>query len=141
MTFESFKFSKGIFDAIQKMGYSKPSQIQQDAIPIILDGNDVLAVAQTGTGKTASFTLPLLQRLIDLPSSGKRRIRALVLAPTRELAAQVHENVRELSQFLDLKTAVIFGGVSEKQQITQLNNGVDILIATPGRLLDFYNRH
>ena len=104
------------------------------------NNSDLISLAQTGTGKTASFTLPLLQQLQKQPPSGKRRIRALDLTPTRELAAQVHDNIVELARYLNLKSTVIFGGVSEKPQISTLNKGVDILIATPGRLLDLHSR-
>ena len=140
MSFKQFNLIDDIMKAVEYQGYTTPTPIQEKAIPIVLDGNDVLAAAQTGTGKTASFTLPLLQQLQKQPPSGKRRIRALVLTPTRELAAQVHDNIVELARYLDLKSTVIFGGVSEKPQISTLNKGVDILIATPGRLLDLHSR-
>ncbi len=136
-TFKEFGFSEPILKAISTVGYNQPSPIQEQAIPIIMNNNDVLAAAQTGTGKTAAFTLPLLQKLSQSGSG----FRLLILTPTRELAAQVHENITELSQFLNLKSAVIFGGVSEKAQISKLNQGIDILVATPGRLLDFYRRN
>ncbi|CAG0904875.1 unnamed protein product [Cyprideis torosa] len=125
-----------LLKAVQEKGYDTPSPIQQKAIPVILQGKDVLASAQTGTGKTAGFTLPMLQLLSQEPARKKRPIRALVLAPTRELAAQVLENVKDYSKYLDLRAAVIFGGVNQNPQIDKLRNGVDILIATPGRLLD-----
>ncbi|MGY5355822.1 DEAD/DEAH box helicase [Wenyingzhuangia sp. IMCC45467] len=140
MTFESLGLSEAILKAINKKGYTEPSAIQQKAIPHILQGKDVLASAQTGTGKTAGFTLPLLHLLSTQNRWKRRPIRALVLTPTRELAAQVYDNVREYSEFLDIKSAVIFGGVKPKPQITTLRRGVDVLVATPGRLLDLINQ-
>ncbi|MBI1842144.1 MAG: DEAD/DEAH box helicase, partial [Verrucomicrobia bacterium] len=118
-------------------GYDRPTPIQSQVIPVILEGRDVMAGAQTGTGKTAGFTLPLLQRLGAKPATGHRRvIRALILAPTRELTAQVEESVRTYGKFLPMKTAVIYGGVGIHPQISRLREGVDIAVATPGRLLD-----
>ena len=140
INFDGFGFSNPIIRAIDASGYEQPSPIQEQAIPLILGGSDILAAAQTGTGKTAAFVLPLLEQLHLSSDSKKPNIRLLVLTPTRELAAQVHENVETLSQFLPIRSAVIFGGVSEKAQIAKLNKGVDILVATPGRLLDFFNR-
>ncbi|MEN8764709.1 MAG: DEAD/DEAH box helicase [Wenyingzhuangia sp.] len=140
MTFESLGLSEAIVKAINKKGYTKPSPIQQKAIPHILQGKDVLASAQTGTGKTAGFTLPLLHSLSTQNKWKRRPIRALVLTPTRELAAQVYDNVREYSEFLEIKSAVIFGGVKPKPQITTLRRGVDVLVATPGRLLDLISQ-
>lgn len=140
MTFESLGLSEAILKAINKKGYTEPSAIQQKAIPHILQGKDVLASAQTGTGKTAGFTLPLLHSLSTQNRWKRRPIRALVLTPTRELAAQVYDNVREYSEFLDIKSAVIFGGVKPKPQITTLRRGVDVLVATPGRLLDLISQ-
>jgi ATP-dependent RNA helicase RhlE len=121
--------------AVEKQGYTEATPIQQQAIPLVLKGGDVLAGAQTGTGKTAGFTLPLLQRLQD-GTKNRRSIRALVLTPTRELAAQVAESVRDYGSELPFRTAVIYGGVSINTQISQLRKGVDIVVATPGRLLD-----
>ena len=139
MTFDSLGLRAELLRAIADSGYTEPTPIQAQAIPLILEGRDVLAAAQTGTGKTAGFTLPLLQKL----SSGKnaahpRRqpIRALILTPTRELAAQIEESVRTYGAHLPLKAAVVFGGVKIGPQISALNKGVDILVATPGRLLD-----
>ncbi|MDO6738353.1 DEAD/DEAH box helicase [Wenyingzhuangia sp. 2_MG-2023] len=140
MTFESLGLSEAIVKAIQKKGYTKPSPIQLKAIPPILERRDVLASAQTGTGKTAGFTLPLLHILSTQNKWKRRPLRALVLTPTRELAAQVYENVREYSEFLDMRSAVIFGGVKPKPQITTLKRGVDVLVATPGRLLDLISQ-
>jgi len=140
MTFDTLGLSEAIVKAIQKKGYTKPSPIQQKAIPHILERKDVLASAQTGTGKTAGFTLPLLHILSTQNKWKRRPVRALVLTPTRELAAQVYDNVRAYSEFLDLKSAVIFGGVKPKPQITTLRRGVDVLVATPGRLLDLLSQ-
>ncbi|HET8708349.1 MAG TPA: DEAD/DEAH box helicase [Pseudomonadales bacterium] len=128
-----------IIRALNDCGYSTPTPIQKAAIPAVLTGHDLLAAAQTGTGKTAGFTLPILQKLSEFDfakSNTKARIRALVLTPTRELAAQVEENVRDYSKYLDIKTQVVFGGVNIGQQKQRLNRRTDILVATPGRLLD-----
>ncbi len=140
MSFKSLGLSDPLLKAISKKGYTAPSVIQQKAIPIILERKDVLASAQTGTGKTAGFTLPMLQILSE-KQFVKRPVRALVLTPTRELAAQVHENVREYSEFVDIRSTVIFGGVKPNPQIRALRNGVDILVATPGRLLDLHSQN
>ena len=140
MSFQSLGLSDALLKAVSKKGYTTPSPIQAKAIPPILEGKDVLASAQTGTGKTAGFTLPMLQLLAKTPPQRRRPIRALVLTPTRELAAQVYDNVREYSEFLDIRSMVIFGGVNQKPQVRSLRQGVDILIATPGRLLDLQNQ-
>ena len=140
MSFNSLGLSESLLKAVAQQGYTTPSPIQAQAIPLILKGKDVLASAQTGTGKTAGFTLPMLENLSQNPRSGKRKVRALVLTPTRELAAQVYDNVRAYSEFLDIRAAVIFGGVNQKPQVATIRNGVDILIATPGRLLDLENQ-
>jgi len=140
MSFKSLGLSGALLKAIHEKGYTTPSPIQEKAIPLILERKDVLASAQTGTGKTAGFTLPMLHILSQGQLLRKRPIRALVLTPTRELAAQVYSNVKEYSTFLELKSAVIFGGVNAKPQIRNLRNGVDILVATPGRLLDLNNQ-
>jgi len=136
MSFNSLGLSEALLKAVSKQGYTAPSPIQQKAIPLILEGKDVLASAQTGTGKTAGFTLPMLQILSEGQQLRKRPIRALVLTPTRELAAQVHNNVKAYSEFLDIRSAVVFGGVNQRPQVATIRNGVDILIATPGRLID-----
>jgi ATP-dependent RNA helicase RhlE len=128
--------SPALLRAVAEQGYTQPTPIQGRVIPVVLAGRDVMAGAQTGTGKTAGFTLPLLQRLADSGGSGQRRVRALILTPTRELAAQVGESVRDYGKYVPLKSAVIFGGVSINPQIDLLRRGIDILIATPGRLLD-----
>ncbi|MEP1488737.1 MAG: DEAD/DEAH box helicase [Algibacter sp.] len=140
MTFNELGLSEALLKAINKKGYTKPSPIQQKAIPPILEGHDVLASAQTGTGKTAGFTLPLLHILAENPKEKFRPIRALILTPTRELAAQVYANVREYSEFLNLRSTVIFGGVNQKPQAATIRQGIDILVATPGRLLDLQNQ-
>ena len=140
MSFSSLGLSDALLKAISKKGYTTPSPIQQKAIPPILEGKDVLASAQTGTGKTAGFTLPILQLLSQGQQLRQRPIRALILTPTRELAAQILANINEYSTFLDLKSTVIFGGVNQNPQVTQLRQGVDILVATPGRLIDLQNQ-
>jgi ATP-dependent RNA helicase RhlE len=141
MTFDSFGLRAELLDAIKASGYTTPTAIQQRAIPAITQGNDLLAAAQTGTGKTAAFTLPLLHRLAAQRPAGKGRpVRLLVIAPTRELAAQIHESVKNYGRDLPLKSAVVFGGVGMQPQIDRLRRGVDILIATPGRLLDHLQR-
>jgi ATP-dependent RNA helicase RhlE len=140
MSFNTLGLSKALQKAISKQGYTSPTPIQQKSIPLILERKDILASAQTGTGKTAGFTLPMLQILSQGQSLRKRPIRALVLTPTRELAAQVYNNVRAYSEFLDIHSAVIFGGVNQRPQVATLRRGVDVLVATPGRLLDLQNQ-
>ncbi|TYC16225.1 DEAD/DEAH box helicase [Bizionia gelidisalsuginis] len=140
MSFKSLGLSEALLKAISKKGYTTPSPIQLKAIPPVLLGVDVLASAQTGTGKTAGFTLPLLHLLSQRPAERHRPVRALILTPTRELAAQVYANVREYSEFLDIRSTVIFGGVNQKSQVSTLRQGVDVLVATPGRLLDLNNQ-
>ncbi len=138
MSFTTLGLCAPILRAVKETGYTEPTPIQKQAIPLILEGKDVLAGAQTGTGKTAGFTLPLLQNLMDTPiQKGKaRKVRALILTPTRELAAQVAESVGTYSKYLPFSYTVIFGGVGINPQISRLRKGVDIVIATPGRLLD-----
>lgn len=140
MSFNSLGLSDALLKAISKKGYTTPSPIQQKAIPPILEGKDVLASAQTGTGKTAGFTLPILQILSQGKHLSHRPIRALILTPTRELAAQILANIKEYSEFVDIRSAVIFGGVNQNPQVAQLRQGVDILVATPGRLIDLQNQ-
>ena len=140
MSFKSLGLSDALLKAVEKQGYTEPSPIQKKAIPLILEGKDVLASAQTGTGKTAGFTLPMLQ-LLDATRKDKfRPIRALVLTPTRELAAQVYDSVRNYGTYLNMKSTVVFGGVNAKPQIATIRQGVDVLVATPGRLLDLENQ-
>ncbi|WP_076540693.1 DEAD/DEAH box helicase [Shewanella sp. UCD-KL21] len=136
MSFASLGLSAAILKAVEKQGYDTPSAIQAQAIPAVLEGKDVMAAAQTGTGKTAGFTLPLLELLSKGQRAQRGQVRALVLTPTRELAAQVAESVSTYGANLPLKSAVVFGGVSINPQIAALRNGVDVLVATPGRLLD-----
>ncbi|MDC7714820.1 DEAD/DEAH box helicase [Vogesella sp. LYT5W] len=136
LTFAALGLAEPLLRAVADTGYTQPTPIQAQAIPQVLQGGDLLAAAQTGTGKTAGFTLPLLHRLMDQPSKQKGRPLALVLTPTRELAAQVEESVREYGKYLPLKSMVMFGGVGINPQIAQLKKPVDILVATPGRLLD-----
>lgn len=136
MSFASLGLMEPIVRAVTECGYTQPTPIQAQAIPAVLGGGDLLAGAQTGTGKTAGFSLPLLHRLMTTGSGKKGAIRALILTPTRELAAQIGENVRAYSKHLPLKSLVIFGGVNINPQIRDLRAGVDVLIATPGRLLD-----
>ena len=135
MSFSKLGLSADILRAVAEQGYTEPTPVQAQAIPSILEGRDMLAGAQTGTGKTAGFTLPLLQRLSAAPQN-KRTLRALILTPTRELAAQVAESVQTYGKYLPLKATVVFGGVGINPQIDALRRGVDILVATPGRLLD-----
>lgn len=138
MSFKDFGLLPELVSAVVEKGYDIPTDIQSKAIPLILEGGDLLAKSQTGTGKTAGFTLPLLQNLSGRGSTGK--VRALILTPTRELAMQVEESVRELGKNLPLKSTVIFGGVNINAQINRLGRGVDIVVATPGRLLDLVNQ-
>jgi len=140
MSFKSLGLNNALLKAVEKQGYDTPSPIQEKAIPLILEGKDVLASAQTGTGKTAGFTLPMLQLLDGTRHPKFRPIRALVLTPTRELAAQVYDNVREYGAFLNMKSTAVFGGVKAKAQIATIRQGVDVLVATPGRLLDLENQ-
>ena len=140
MSFQSLGLSEALLKAISKKGYTTPSPIQEKAIPPVLEGKDILASAQTGTGKTAGFTLPMLQILSQEPTLRHRPVRALILTPTRELAAQVFANVKEYGEFLDLRSAVIFGGVNQRPQEVHFRRGVDVLVATPGRLIDLQNQ-
>ncbi|MDO8861277.1 DEAD/DEAH box helicase [Haliea sp. E1-2-M8] len=140
MTFDTLGLSASLMRAIADQGYETPSPIQAKAIPLILAGQDVMAAAQTGTGKTAAFTLPLLHRLTGGKPVKANRCRALVLTPTRELAAQVQESVRDYGKYDDFRSAVVFGGVKINPQIALLKRGVDVLVATPGRLLDLHGQ-
>jgi ATP-dependent RNA helicase RhlE len=139
MSFNKLGLSPELLKAIQDQGYTKPSEIQKEAIPEILKGNDILAGAQTGTGKTAAFALPILHTLQNAESK-RRRIRVLVLVPTRELASQVGESFRDYGSNLRFKTSTLYGGVSINTQIDKIKKGVDIVVATPGRLLDHLNQ-
>ncbi|TAK95994.1 MAG: DEAD/DEAH box helicase, partial [Aquabacterium sp.] len=144
MSFESLGLMEPLLKAVHEAGYSTPTPIQAQAIPAVLGGGDLLAGAQTGTGKTAGFTLPLLHQLMNSSSANvpgaKRHVRALILTPTRELAAQVEESVRVYSKYLPIRSAVMFGGVGMNPQIEALRRGLDILVATPGRLLDHHQQ-
>jgi ATP-dependent RNA helicase RhlE len=141
MAFKTLGLIQEIVTALEQKGYSNPTRIQSQAIPLILEGKDLMAGSQTGTGKTASFTLPLLQNLMKKKSSENPiKTRALILTPTRELASQVEECVKEFGKNLPLKSTVIYGGVNIKSQLNRLKGGVDIIVATPGRLLDLVNQ-
>lgn len=141
MSFTALELSEPLLKAIDEQGYSKPTPIQQQAVPAILSGRDLLAAAQTGTGKTAGFTLPLLHRLAQGPKVQANSVRALVLAPTRELAAQVGESVTQYGRYLPLRTVVVYGGVKINPQMMALRRGADVLVATPGRLLDLHRQN
>ena len=131
--FETFNLDSKILSAIEAAGYKTPTPIQQQAIPLVLEGRDLLGLAQTGTGKTAAFVLPILQKLGKGPTN---RVRALILAPTRELAEQIHQTIVTLGKDLRLRSITIYGGVSKKWQLKELQRGADIVVACPGRLLD-----
>jgi ATP-dependent RNA helicase RhlE len=141
MSFASLGLSAPILEAVAEQGYTIPSPIQTQAIPAIIEGKDVMAAAQTGTGKTAGFTLPILEKLSKGPKASANQARALILTPTRELAAQVAESVETYGKRLPLSSTVVFGGVKINPQMMRLRRGVDILVATPGRLLDLYNQN
>src|SRR5438874_5033724 len=134
MPFRALGLEPRILKAVQEAGYTEPTPIQSAAIPQVLSGHDLIGIAQTGTGKTAAFTLPILTQLAAQPLG--QGIRVLVIAPTRELVLQIDENVRAYAKHLPLRVAAIFGGVGENAQINALRQGFDIIIATPGRLLD-----
>ena len=141
MPFRALGLDNNILKAISEAGYTEPTPIQAAAIPLILAGNDMIGIAQTGTGKTAAFTLPILCKLAGLIGAGQKRgIRVLVVAPTRELVVQIEENVRAYGRHLPLRMATVFGGVGERPQIQALQANVDIVVATPGRLLDLMGR-
>jgi ATP-dependent RNA helicase RhlE len=140
MDFSSLGLSEKLVRATADQGYETPSPIQAKAIPAVLSGRDVMAAAQTGTGKTAGFTLPLLQRLSENERRAPKGVRALILTPTRELAAQVHDSVALYSKYMPTPSAVVFGGVKINPQISKLRRGVDVLVATPGRLMDLYQQ-
>ncbi len=141
MSFTTLGLSKPLLQSIKEQGYRKPTPIQSKAIPAILTGRDLIATAQTGTGKTASFTLPLLLQLSSKPRVKANQVYALILTPTRELALQVAESVTTYGKHLPLKSAAVFGGVKINPQMIKLRSGVDLLIATPGRLLDLYHKN
>ena len=142
MTFENLNLIEPILHAIKNEGYTEPTPIQEQAIPVLLKGKDLMGSAQTGTGKTAAFAIPILQLLYGqpLPSAGKRQIKALIVTPTRELAIQISESFAAYGKYTGLRHTVIYGGVSQNAQTTAMRNGVDILVATPGRLLDLIDQ-
>ena len=142
MTFKELGLAEPILKALQVEGYENPTPIQEQAIPILLKGKDLLGVAQTGTGKTAAFGIPILQHLYNSQNrqQGKRRLKALIVTPTRELAIQIGESLTAYGKFTGSRNTVIFGGVKQGKQVSALRNGVDILVATPGRLLDLMNQ-
>jgi len=142
MTFENLDLIEPILNALKTKGYTEPTPIQEQAIPIILAGRDILGCAQTGTGKTAAFSIPIIQRLVAdrAINQGHRKVQALIVTPTRELAIQIGESIEDYGKNCNLKHAVIFGGVSQHSQVNSLKSGVDILVATPGRLLDLVNQ-
>ena len=140
MPFSSLGLGPNILKALQEAGYTEPTPIQAAAIPLITAGHDLIGIAQTGTGKTAAFVLPILAKLVTLTGDSRPRTRVLVVAPTRELAAQIEENVRAYAKHLPLRMATVFGGVGERPQIEALRSGADLIIATPGRLLDLMNQ-
>tara|TARA_R100001143_G_scaffold16051_1_gene18349 strand:- start:630 stop:1904 length:1275 start_codon:yes stop_codon:yes gene_type:complete len=141
MTFNDLGLSQALLKAVAEQQYTQPTPIQEKAIPAVLQGHDLLASAQTGTGKTAGFTLPIIQRLSGGETVGRTRIRALVLTPTRELAAQVHDSIKTYGKYERTRSAVVFGGVKINPQISILRGGLDILVATPGRLLDLHQQN
>ena len=136
MTFDDLNLSSQLLNSLNKQGYTQPTPIQEQSIPHILAGKDILGCAQTGTGKTAAFALPILQLLSKPENSGQQGIKALILAPTRELALQIHESFKVYGNNTNLKYALVFGGVSQHSQVRDIRNGADVVIATPGRLLD-----
>jgi ATP-dependent RNA helicase RhlE len=140
MTFHDLNLIAPLLESLSKQGYTEPTPIQEKAIPVLLQGKDIFGCAQTGTGKTAAFALPILQLLTAKQQQGPRSIKALILAPTRELALQISESFTQYGSGLRLKHTVVFGGVSQHSQVNALRNGIDILIATPGRLLDLMNQ-
>ncbi|WJG23194.1 DEAD/DEAH box helicase [Vibrio furnissii] len=140
MSFSKLGLSEALTQAVAELGYQKPTTIQTKAIPVILQGQDLIAAAQTGTGKTASFVLPILHKLQGRETQRKKRIRALILVPTRELAIQVADKVAQYGQHTGLTTLAMYGGVEDQAQKQRLVEGVDVLVATPGRLLDMYGQ-
>ncbi len=142
MTFDQLNLQEPLLKALKDTGYTNPTPIQEKSIPIVLQQKDLLGCAQTGTGKTAAFAIPVLQLLHGQQPAqrGPRAVRALVLTPTRELAIQIEESFRTYGKYTGLNQIVIFGGVAQGSQVNALRNGVDILIATPGRLLDLINQ-
>jgi ATP-dependent RNA helicase RhlE len=140
MSFKELRLIEPILRALKAEGYTNPTPVQEQAIPIVLNGRDLLACAQTGTGKTAAFSVPMLQLMEQNPQRGRRHIRSLILTPTRELAIQIGESIASYGRHTHLRHTVIFGGVSQHTQVRALKSGVDIVVATPGRLLDLMNQ-
>ena len=141
MLIKDLDIIKPILRAVEEAGYEQPTEIQENSIPVVLKGKDILGCAQTGTGKTAAFAIPILQNIVrDKEKNDERNIKALIVAPTRELAIQIEENFAMYSKYLDIKDTVIFGGVNQSSQVRKIKAGVDVLIATPGRLLDHLDR-
>jgi ATP-dependent RNA helicase RhlE len=140
MQFTDLKIIEPILRSLNEEGYTNPTPIQAQAIPYVLEGHDLLGCAQTGTGKTAAFSIPILQHLCSPESRGKKGLRALILTPTRELAIQIQESLQAYGRHTGIRHAVIFGGVNQNPQVNQIRRGVDILVATPGRLLDLMNQ-
>ena len=142
MTFATLGLIEPLLRALETLGYQTPTPVQAQAIPAVLAGRDLMAAAQTGTGKTAGFAVPLLQLLTTQgPKVAANSVRALILVPTRELAEQVHESVRQYAENLPLSTYAVYGGVSINPQMMKLRKGVDVLVATPGRLLDLFRQN
>ena len=140
MDFTSLNLCQPLLDALDEIGYVSPTPIQAQAIPDLIEGRDLLGCAQTGTGKTAAFALPILDAMAKDPWGGSRRIRALIMCPTRELASQIRDNIEQYARHLDIRSMAMFGGVSQRPQEKILHRGVDILVATPGRLLDLISQ-
>ena len=140
MDFTSLKLCQPLLDALDEIGYVTPTPIQAKTIPDLIEGRDMLGCAQTGTGKTAAFALPILDAMAEDPQAGLRHIHALILCPTRELASQINDNIKQYARHLDIRSMVMFGGVSQRPQVNKLRRGVDILVATPGRLLDLISQ-
>jgi len=140
MTFKELHIIEPILKALETQGYTHPTPIQEQAIPILLDGDDLLGCAQTGTGKTAAFSIPIIQNLYNSNYKGRKKIRALIVTPTRELAIQIDDNISQYAKHTNLKNMVIFGGVKQGKQTANLRQGQDILVATPGRLLDLISQ-
>src|ERR1035437_740154 len=142
MTFENLNLIEPILRAVKAEGYTEPTPIQEMAIPVLLKGKDLIGCAQTGTGKTAAFAIPILQLLFkkQVSAAGKRQIKALIITPTRELAIQISESFTAYGKHTGLRHTVIYGGVSQHAQTNALKNGIDILVATPGRLLDLIDQ-
>jgi len=140
MDFTSLTLCQPLLDALDEIGYVSPTPIQAQTIPDLIEGRDIIGCAQTGTGKTAAFALPILDAMAKDPWVGSRRIRALMLCPTRELATQIHDNIEQYARHLDIRSMTMFGGVSQRPQEKILRRGVDILVATPGRLLDLISQ-